>query len=230
MTACDRFETEGLARFVAGEPPDSHLEGCPDCQAGLARYQKVAEALREVKDVYDPPGDWEAKVWARLANEKPAPARARWPALFGLGAAFAALAAFFLISTGGPDSLGLTSALERGGGPVVRGGPARQEEVQSAAPGDVLHLVAKVPRGKLGDLRVYRGANELVFDCATSPACLRSKDGLEARVTLERAGTYRTLLLAADSQLPAATSDLDADYAAALRAGTAKESAPIEVL
>lgn len=120
MTACDRFETEGLARFVAGEPPDSHLEGCPDCQAGLARYQKVAEALREVKDVYDPPGDWEAKVWARLANEKPAPARARWPALFGLGAAFAALAAFFLISTGGPDSLGLTSALERGGGPVVR--------------------------------------------------------------------------------------------------------------
>jgi hypothetical protein len=230
VTACDRFEAEGLVRFVAGEPLDTHAESCPDCQAGLARYQKVAEALRQDKEAYAPPGDWEAKVWARLATVQAARVRPRWPALLGLGAAFAGLATFFVISTGGPDALVLTSQLERGGGPVVRGGAARQEEVQSAAPGDVLSLVAKVPRGKLGDLRVYRGTNELVFQCAKSPACVHSGDGLEARVTLERAGTYHTLLIAADTLLPAATGDLDADYAAALRSGAAKESAPIEVL
>jgi hypothetical protein len=48
-------------------------------------------------------------------------------------------------------------------------------------------------------------------------------------VTLDRAGTYRTVALAADA-LPAATGHLDADYAAARRAGPATESAPIEVL
>ena len=100
----------------------------------------------------------------------------------------------------------------------------------SAAPGDVLYLVAKVPRGKLGDLRVYRGTNELVFHCARSPACVRSKDGLEARVTLDRAGTYRTLLIAADGELPAPSGDLDADYAEAMRSGKATESLPVEVL
>jgi hypothetical protein len=229
MTSCHRFESEGLSRFVAGEPLDTHAQSCPDCQAALTSYQKVAEALRQAKDAYAPSGDWEAKVWARIANQRAARPRARW-ALLGLGAAFAALTLFFVSSVGGPDALALTSQVERNAGPRVRGEAGRPEAVVSAAPGDVLHLVAKVPRGKLGDLRVYRGTSELVFQCAKSPACVHSRDGLEARVTLERAGTYRMLLMAADKELPAATSDLDTDYAAALRSGTAKESAPIEVL
>jgi hypothetical protein len=229
MTSCQRFESEGLPRFVAGVPLDAHAESCPDCQAALASYQKVAAALRQARNAYTPAGDWEAKVWSRIAKAQAARPAARWPALLGLGAAFAALAIFFVSSTGGPDALALTSQVEGGKGPRVRGA-ASPGEVQSAAPGDVLHLMAKVPRGKLGDLRVYRGTNELVFHCAKSPACIRSKDGLEARVTLDRAGTYRTLLIAADSALPAASGDLDVDYAAAMRSGKATESPPVEVL
>jgi hypothetical protein len=230
MTACDRFETEGLARFVAGEPLGPHVEGCPDCAAALARYQKLAAALANAQNDYVPPGDWEAKAWARIAQASPVRPRGRAAALLGLGACFAALGVFFLSSSGGPEALVLTAQVQRSNGPLVRGGPALAGQVQSAAPGDVLHLVARVPRGKVGDMRVYRGPNELVFQCATSAACLRTKDGLEAKVTLERVGTYRTLLIAADKGLPPATGNLDADHAAAIGAGAAQESAPIEVL
>jgi hypothetical protein len=229
MTSCHRFESEGLPRFVAGEPLDAHAEGCPDCQAALASYRKVAAALRGAKDAYVPPGDWEAKVWSRIASAQAPRSSARWVAFLGLGTALATLAVFFVTSVGGPDALGLTLQVERGTGPRVRGRAGRPGEV-SAAPGDVLYLVAKVPRGKLGELRVYRGTNELVFQCTKSPACVRTKDGLEARVTLKQVGSYRTLLIAADKELPAASGDLDADYAAAMRSGKATESPPVDVL
>jgi len=230
MTACDRFETEGLSRFVAGEPLGPHVADCPECGAALARYQKLAAALADAKNSYVPPGDWEAKAWAKIAQATPVRPRARAAALLGLGACFAALAIFFVSSSGGPQALVLTAQVQRGSGPLVRGGPALPGHVESAAPGDVLHLVARIPKGKLGDLRVYRGTDELVFQCEKSADCIHSVDGLEARVTLDRVGTYRTLLIAADKGLPAATGNLDTDHAAAISAGAAQESAPIEVL
>jgi hypothetical protein len=231
MTACDRFESEGLARFVAGQPLDAHFESCADCRAARASYQAVALALEQAREAYVPPGDWEAKVWAKIQRREGARQRPRWPALLGFGATAAAAAVFFVTSAGGPAALVLaTNQVERGSALVVRGGASSGGDVQSAAPGNVLHLVVKVPRGKVGDLRVYRGTNELVFQCATSPACIRSKDGLEARVRLDRAGTYRTIIIAADKELPAASGNLDGDNAAAMRSGTANESAPIEVL
>ncbi len=231
MTACDRFESEGLARFVAGQPLEPHFETCADCRAARASYQSVASALQQARDAYAPSGNWEAKVWARIQRGEGARQRPRWAALLGVAATVAALAVFFVSSVGGPDALVLsTNQVERGTGLMVRGGASRGGDVQSAAPGDVLHLVVKVPRGKLGELRVYRGTNELVFQCAKSSACIRSKDGLEARVPMDRAGSYRTVIIAADKELPVASGNLDADYAAAMRSGTAKESAPIEVL
>jgi hypothetical protein len=229
MTSCDRFESEGLARFVAGQLLEPHFETCADCRAARASYEAVALALQQAREAYEPPGDWEAKVWARIQSGR-APQRSRWAVLLGVAATAAALAVFFVSSVGGTDALTLSTNFERGSGLVVRGGASRGGDVQSAAPGDVLHLLVKVPRGKVGDLRVYRGTNELVFQCAKSPACIHSKDGLEARVTLDRAGTYRAVIVAADKELPAVSGSLDADYAAALRSGPAKESAPIEVL
>ena len=222
MTTCDRFESEGLVRFVAGEPLDSHAQGCTDCQAALESYKKVAAALQQAGDAYSPAGDWEPKVWAKVATARAARPRTPWAVVLGIGATVAALGVLFLNFAGGPDSLSLTTqTLEHGAGAMVRG---------TAAPGDVLHLVAQVPRGKLGDLRVYRGTGELVFQCATSPLCIRSRDRLEAKVTLDRAGIYRVLLIGADKVLPVATGSVDADYAAAIRSGGAQESPPIEVL
>lgn len=226
VSRCDRFEVEGLARFAAGEPPDAHLETCQDCQAALASYKRLASAL--ALDAAAPPKGWEANVWAKLPAASPRQ-RVPWPILLGLGASLAALAVFFF-RTGGPETLGLTTQVERAQRVAVRASAPKAGEVQSAAPGDVLHLVAKVPRRKHSDLRVYRGAEELVFQCATNTACIHSADGLEARVPLERLGSYRVLLLAADGALPAASGNLDADYAAGLHAGTATESSPIEVL
>ena len=227
LTACDRFESEGLARFVAGEPLEPHFETCADCRAARASYEAVALALQQAREAYDPPGDWEAKVWARIQSER-APQRSRWAALLGAAATAAAVAVFFVSSMGGPDKLRLTDSFERGSSLVVRGGGSRGGDVRSAAPGDVWHLVVQVPRGKVGGLRVYRGTNELVFQCDKS-SCSGSKDALEARVTLGRAGTYRAIIIAADKELPAASGTLDADYAAARRAGSAEQSLPIPV-
>ncbi len=227
MTPCERFENEGLVHFVAGEPLDPHFETCSDCRSALASYQALTSALAQARERYAPPGDWEARVWARIQRGEGARRR---PLAFvlGLGVTAAALA-FLLFNTSirGPEALALAVHVERGSGAAVRGGASGG---QSAAPGDVLHLLAKVPRGKVGDVRVYRGSNELVFQCATSPNCRHSQDALEARVTLERAGTYRTIAIAADKELPAATGSLDADYAAARRSGSAEESPPLEVL
>jgi hypothetical protein len=233
MTSCQRFESEGLPRFVAGEALEGHFESCADCRTARARYQSLVRALELARNAYPPRGDWQARVWADIARS-PASSRAarpRWAPWLGWAAGAAAAAALALVafqSVGGPASLEVSTRLEVGGGPVVRGASSVGSEVQYAVPGTVLHLVAKVPRGKLGDVRVYRGNDTLVFQCASSKACQRSRDGLEARVTLDRAGSYRTLTLAADA-LPAATGNLDADYAAARRAGSALESAPIEV-
>ncbi len=230
MSACDRFENEGLVRFVAGEPLDAHVESCPDCRLALADYQALASALAKAGEAFAPPGDWEAKVWARIQRQQDV-RRRPWGIFLGVGAATAALAVFLANSMGGPEVLSFSTVqVERGPGAPLRGGPSRPGEVQSAAPGDVLHLVAKVPRGKVADLRVYRGADQLVFQCATATACIRTRDTLEARVKLDRAGTYRSVALAADGKLPEATGNLDADTAAGMRAGSASESPPIEVL
>ncbi|MGO9065206.1 MAG: hypothetical protein ACLQIH_10800, partial [Myxococcaceae bacterium] len=176
---------------------------------------------------YVPPGNWEAQVWARIKRGEGTRQRPL-AFVFGLGAAAAALAILFSsTSLRGPEALALAVQVERGTGALVRGGASNGE---SAAPGDVLHLLVKVPRGKLGDVRVYRGSDELVFQCATSPGCTHSQDTLEARVRLDRAGIYRTIAIAADKELPAATGSLDGDYAAARRAGSAQESPPLEVL
>jgi len=226
MTSCERFENEGLVRFVAGEPLDPHFEACEDCRTARASYEALSLALAQARQRYVPPGNWEAQVWARIRRGEGARQRP-WALVFGLGAAAAALAVFFSTSMRGPEALALAVQVERGTGLVVRGGASRGE---SAAPGDILHLVAKVPHGKVGDVRVYRGSDELVFQCATSRACSHSKDGLEARVRLDRAGTYRTIAIAVDKELPAATGRLDEDYAAARRAGSAQESPPLEVL
>jgi len=227
MTACDRFETEGLERFAAGEPLDAHFTSCADCRAAQARYEMVVRALGVAGRACAPPGDWEARVFARIQRRRPR--RRLW---FAAAAALpvAGLAVFTFQSMGGAQSLELEWSVSRGAGPVVRGGGPGAGQAVSAAPGDVLHLTARVPRGRHGDLRVYRGGDTLVFQCAGNPRCSASRDGLSAEVVLEAGGTYRTLVLAAERDLPPPTGKLDADYAAALRAGEAQESPPIEVL
>jgi len=227
MTACNRFEAEGLERFAAGEPLDPHFESCADCRSALAGYRAVVRTLGAAGRMYDPPGDWEQRVFARIQRR-----RAQRRRFFvGLAAALpvAAAAVFVLRSAGGGEAPELELSLSRGGGPAVRSGPSGDGSVVTAAPGDVLHLVARIPRGKHGDLRLYRG-DALVFQCLKSPTCVVSRDGLSADVPLERAGTYRTLLLAAEGEVPEAAGTLDADYAAGLRAGEARQSPPIEVL
>jgi hypothetical protein len=227
MTTCNRFETEGLEHFVAGEPLDAHFESCTDCRSTRASYVAVVRTLGEAGRTYAPPGDWEARVLARIQRRRPV--RRRF--FLGLAAALpvAAAAVLVLRSTGGVEALDLDVSVSHGGGPAVRGGASGNGAVPSAAPGDVLHLVARVPRGKSGDLRLYRG-DALVFQCLGSPRCTVTRDGLSADVSLEKAGTYRTLSLAAEHEVPPATGSLDADYAAALRAGEARQSPPIEVL
>ncbi len=122
MTHCQRFEQEGLVRFVAGEPLDAHFDSCPDCQSARASYAALASALKDARDSYSPAGNWEAKVWARIQRGQDARRPRPWAAFAAFGASAAALAVFFLTSSfGGPETLELaTVQVERGSGVAVR--------------------------------------------------------------------------------------------------------------
>src|SRR5262245_39201357 len=39
VSACRRFETEGLLRLESGETLDEHFERCPDCLAARTAYE-----------------------------------------------------------------------------------------------------------------------------------------------------------------------------------------------
>jgi anti-sigma factor RsiW len=98
---------EALVAYLEGEllPAacaefDAHLAGCEVCQTALAAERRLSGALASLLPV-EPPGDFEARFWARIAREREAPAG--WlERLFtrrfalGLGAAAAATVAAVL--------------------------------------------------------------------------------------------------------------------------------------
>jgi anti-sigma factor RsiW len=100
---CKR-DREEIAAYVdqelAGEARaafESHLEGCVSCRAEVAAQQRLAQAFAALPEV-TPPGDFEARFWARVAREQDAGARG-WLRWFSWGRALglAAVAAVALL-------------------------------------------------------------------------------------------------------------------------------------
>ena len=153
-----------------------------------------------------PPVGWEARVLA----EAVVPRRRRWwlvalPAF--AGAATIALVILWPRAPK-PPPLALSLSLEHGG-PIVRG--------TTAHPGDVLH--ASATGGDYRAVWIYRNDTELVVACPTSTCS----------ATLAAVGDYSVVALSASAPLAAPTGKLDADVAAASRAGATYQIEPVLV-
>ena len=196
-----------------GAPPDPE------------RFDPVERLVARHGESFEPPPDWEARVWARIAAEPAArtswaPRWLRWlwaPAL----AAGVAAAVFLALPTTRTQPAGLSLSLESGG-QVTRG--------HAAKPGDRLVLTASTGGVSNAELRVYREGRTLVARCTSAPPCRREGDRLDATVELPSVGRYRVLFLFSDGPLPEAASSLDEDAGRARAAGAkVRLSEPIDV-
>jgi hypothetical protein len=215
LSACRRFEDEGLLRLKRGQPLDDHFATCPDCVAARAAYERLEGELATAGHGIEPPPGWQFGLWAAVEQRKSARSRLRgWWML--LPAAAALFLALLLLWPAAPPvaRLALAVTVETGAGSVRRGAEAH--------PGDRLHLHASTGKAEVAELRVYRNNRALVLHCSNEPPCQRRQGALEAAFPLPAIGTYQSLLLTSQRSLPALPADsagLDADVGRALAAG-----------
>ncbi|MES1243406.1 MAG: hypothetical protein ABUT39_17475 [Acidobacteriota bacterium] len=209
MSACRRFEEEGLLRLEQGLPLDDHFATCPDCLAERAAYERLREGIAKAGDGIEPPPGWQAGVWAAIEARKRRRLSGWW--LLVPAAAVLLVAVLLLRPPTRTARLALAVEVEAGSGPVRRG--------DEAHPGDRLRLRAATGEAPHAELRVYRNDRALVLRCSTEPPCRLSDGTLEAELVLPSIGSYQSLLLTSDRPLPGAGGGLDADVAAALAAG-----------
>jgi len=204
---CDRFESEGLLLLERGEPLGEHFALCADCLAAREAYARLRQDLAAVGAGDEPPGHWETRVWARLAEKKRQP---RWIwFLAPVGAAALAATLFFAV----PRTPGVPSLTQEivAGETVVRAAGAR--------PGDHLDLRAATAGSPHAELRVYRNRRELVLRCPGAEPCRQKDGGLTATLVFPVVGEYQAVLVLDDQPLPVPGKGLDPDAGAALDQG-----------
>lgn len=218
---CTRWDAEGRLARERGETLDAHFAACPDCLAARAADAALTARLVETGARWQPPGDWEARVFARIAREAPARRFSWWYALFPALAA-AGLAVFFFAPRGGggpgsPDPSGAGFEVQIG---VVDGAQVVRSE--NPKPGDTLRLTARVPTRDPARvaIRIYRDDRTLIFACGGGEVpCSLADDAVRAEVLMTAPGAYRSIILTGAGPLPAPAGTLDADAAAARAAG-----------
>jgi len=205
--ACDRFETEGLLQLERGEPLDEHFVTCPDCLEARAAYARLRQDIAGIGAGDEPPADWEARVWARLAERKRRP---RWIWLLApVGAAALAATLFFAL----PRTPAEPSLVQE----LVEAGPTRR--ATGAHPGERLHLRAETAGSPQAELRVYRNGRDLLLRCPGDASCQRKGSELSATLLLSSPGTYQAVLVLDDDPLPPPGKGLDPDAGAAFAQG-----------
>ena len=138
MTTCRHFDREGLARAERGLP-DPHVDGCADCQAARADYERVRGALAETGAALTPRAGWEARVFATIDRAPPQASRRGWWLAGGVVAMAAAAAVWWRLGRVPPPTPGsqLAELETRRGTEVVRGrGPAVGEGLSIKYRGD----------------------------------------------------------------------------------------------
>ncbi len=205
--ACDRFETEGLLRLERGEPLGEHFATCPDCLAAREVYTRLRQDLAAAAAEEEPPGDWEARVWARIARKKRQP---RWIWFLAPVGAAALAAMLFLVPPRTPTAASLTQEVTSG---------ATTARAAGARPGDRLSLRAETAAAPYAELRVYRNRDELMLRCPGAETCSREDGALTASLVLPSVGTYQALLLLGDQPPSPPGRGLDPDAGAAVEQG-----------
>lgn len=140
MTACER-EREAIGALVDGQLEgaeraelEAHLAGCTGCRQELDELQRLAAAFAALPAV-EPPADFEARFWARIAREADAPRgfAARLRALFspaGFVAAGVVAAAALLLFMNAPRTQLPAAAPGAAPAPVAKAEPAVDTDVR----------------------------------------------------------------------------------------------------
>jgi len=226
-----RFEQEGLRELERGAPLDPHFDMCADCRTAREFHERIrgefAERVRReiaAAELVVPPPGWQQRILDRIAAHKEVISRRRrWMYVGGSAIAASILVALAL------------SALLRSSAPA-----GLRVELQGIAgtPRAVLVPVGTVPAGtriqieastggaRFAELRVYRNDETLVATAGGGAA----RDGLRLSLLLDAIGRYQFVLLLSHDTIPPSSGMLDADAAAAARAGARSIAAsPINV-
>lgn len=225
---CTRFEREGLQAYMRDMTLDSHFETCGDCRARREQYARLERDLTDLGLDDRPPANYQARVWARIAERRTAtkPWYQRWWWLVLPAPVVAAMAIILAL----PDERANLDMVELRYDIVQPSDAIRRRGHGTARPGDVLSLHASTGEARKTELRVYRGEDELVLQCSNEPPCERRDGTLLAKTVLLSRGEYQVLLLASDEPLPAPAPSLAHDIAMAEQRGAVIErSEPIEV-
>lgn len=231
IAPCDRFEREGLLQLERGGPLDAHFEECPDCLRSRRAYKDLQTRLRGPASEDDagemqPPGDWQARVFAGIARRRDARRDARrrrrlsWFLAPALALVLLAVGLRVLLPGTRTEALELATTIVRSDA-VMRGEEAR--------PGDRLRLQVSSGGGESLELRLYLGERTLLARCgsgrraaeAAIAVCEASGDLLELEVEMTGRGRYQGMVLRSEDEIPAELTGkgLDADAGSALRAG-----------
>lgn len=214
MSACDRFEREGLAEAEDGSPSDAHVATCPECQRMKRVHERLRKGIPAAAARHDPPPGWEGRVWGRIAERRRRPPRILRLVPAGLAAAAAVVAVAFWARprpAGGPEfmvAVDLPQDTARRGADAPIGSRMR------------LDAPAGAP---FAELRVYRDDTVLELRCSTEPPCHRQDGRVRASLALSVPGSYQPVLVRSERPLPAPTATLDLDAEAALNAGARVE-------
>jgi hypothetical protein len=203
MTACSRFEEEGLLLLDEGRALPEHFATCPDCLAARAAHDALRARLAAAATLDQPPAGWQGEVWAAIARRGPRHAWLNWA---WLPAALAAAAVVVVV-------LRPPIAIERPGALTVevKPGPGAFRGQGEARPGDDLVFRADVDAAVHAELRLYRDDHLLILSCSVEAPCVRRGEVLRARVRLDGAGTYQPLLLLSARPLPPPAGGVEAD-------------------
>ena len=219
---CSRLEREDMLAELGGSL-EPHVAQCDDCRARLREYEQLRGLIADGASAHHATTEWKRRTLARVRAAATAARRRRIAVQAGVAAATAAVLAVFVFDPGDPADQAKAPALVMR---VVDRGGWRGE----AHPGEELRARAIPAGAPYFDIRVYRGARDLLVQCpkAGPPACI--EQGQSLIWTIPSVGTYQVLLLISRRPIAAPHGSLNDDVAAATASGaTAVEVKTIRV-
>jgi hypothetical protein len=186
-----------------------HLADCEICQAALSDEMQLRDHEERLSEPSRRRRKWRQRMGIAIGS--------------ATSLASAAAAVMFIISRD-PSSPGTFAWSIEEGTMVMRGADKAQR-------GDQLTASLVESEFAHAELRVYRGANELVVRCPgdAAPACHHANDGVELTIPLKVVGDYQLIHLYSTKPLPLPTGDREIDMKAVKQSGGRIDSKDIHV-
>jgi hypothetical protein len=211
---CNRLEDEDLLAELGGTL-DEHAAHCPDCSERLRGYEQIAALLADGATDHRAPPGWKQRTLARVHID-PRRRRRRRTAIVSALVGVAAVGLLLVLLPRfhpDPDHPSGTPQLDM---QFVDGGGWRGE----AHPGEDIRARARPAGAAYFEIRVYRGARDLLVRCpGAGPSVCLEIGGSLLVWKVPSVGTYQVVLLTSQQPIAAPRGSLDADVAIAIAAG-----------